>query len=157
MRYVEAPAEYYGDEMSVFLAGGITDCENWQQAIVAELSGTCLTVINPRRRLYPSGDPSTEEEQVAWEFRHLRHATAVLFWFLPPTLNPIALYELGMLAGTRRPLFVGVDVNYPRGRDIQLQLKFARPDVRIQSSLSRLGDSVREWSGERAAGESART
>src|SRR4051794_13020942 len=112
MRYIEAPTEYAGTGASVFLAGGITGCGDWQRELAELLAKSDLVVLNPRRRNFPIEDPTAAEQQIRWEFRQIRRATARLFWFPPPTLCPIALYELGAWSTRPDPLFVGVDRAY---------------------------------------------
>src|SRR6476659_5132468 len=123
MTYVEAPTEFEnaGDRRSVFLAGGITGCGDWQQQLAGQLRDTYLVVLNPRRKRFPIDDPSAAGEQIDWEFRHLRRATARAFWFPSATLCPIALYELGAWSMAPGPLFVGVDPKYARRHDVETQ------------------------------------
>ena len=142
MRYVEAPDEYEGTAPSLFLAGGISGTGNWQQSVVEMLAGTDLVLLNPRRRRFPISDPSAAEQQIGWEFRHLRRASARLFWFPPETLCPIALYELGAWTVMPGPLFVGTDPRYARRADVEIQTRLARPDVRVVDSLEALGEQV---------------
>lgn len=121
---VEAPAEYDGPGPSLFLAGGISGTDDWQATVTQSLRQTPLALLNPRRRDYPWHDPLAAEEQIDWEFRHLRRASAVLFWFPPETLCPIALFELGGRTMAReQPLFVGHHPNYARRQDVAIQLK----------------------------------
>ena len=146
MIYVEAPDEYDpAGGASLFLAGGITGCDGWQWRLAEMLSGLDLVVLNPRRRRFPIDDPSAAEEQIRWEFRHLRRATARLFWFPGATLCPIALYELGAWSKAPGPLFVGADPAYARRQDVEIQTKLVRPDVRIRSSIEELADDVRRY------------
>jgi Nucleoside 2-deoxyribosyltransferase like len=145
-RYVECPAEYEprGEEASVFLAGGITGCVDWQQEMrrLLEASSRALVMINPRRGVYDFGDPAAAEFQIDWEFRHLRKASAILFWFAAEQLQPISLYELGSWSMTAKPIFVGVDPAYPRRQDVIVQTRLARPDVTIAGSLGELAQQV---------------
>jgi hypothetical protein len=145
MRYIEAPTEYSGEDQSVFLAGGITGCGDWQRAMADLLAGSDLVVLNPRRRNFPIDDPAAAAEQIRWEFRHLRRAAARLFWFPPATLCPIALYELGAWSMRPGPLFVGVDPDYARRADVEIQTKLARPDVRVVYSVRELAGQVLAW------------
>lgn len=50
---------------SVFLAGGITNCPQWQQEVIDRLQGYEIecTILNPRRANFPIGDPSAAREQ----------------------------------------------------------------------------------------------
>jgi len=146
--YIEAPEELpMGDvnRLTLFLAGGITRTDDWQRRVAAELSDTGLVILNPRRRNFPIDDPSGAEAQIDWEFRHLRRATARLFWFPPQTLCPIALYELGAWAARTGPLFVGTHPAYARRTDVVLQLRLARPEVDVTDSLDGLIQQVRSW------------
>lgn len=143
---IEAPNEYAGTEPSLFLAGGITGTVDWQTEIARQLVDVPIVLLNPRRRHFPMNDPTVAEAQIHWEYRYLRSATAVLFWFPHETLCPIALYELGsrsMVPG--QPLFVGTHPEYARRIDVVIQMKLARPDVVIFGDLDELADRVREW------------
>ncbi|MBY0456554.1 MAG: nucleoside 2-deoxyribosyltransferase domain-containing protein [Gemmataceae bacterium] len=146
MTYVEAPTEYNGTGPSVFLAGGISGTFDWQTAVVEQLAHLPITLLNPRRKNFPMDDPAVAEEQIGWEFRHLRRATAVLFWFPPETLCPIALFELGgRVLVPHQALFVGTDPNYARRLDVEVQLRLARPEVRVASSVNELAEQVAGW------------
>jgi hypothetical protein len=163
VKYVEALHEYTGSEPSLFLAGGITGCDDWQTRLVQLLSGSSLVLFNPRRRDFPIDDPRAAEEQIKWEFRYLRRATARLFWFPPQTLCPITLYELGAWSMTSDSLFVGVDPRYQRKRDVEIQTRLARPNVTIVFALEDLAAQVLRWvpgmgnAPERSAGTGPRT
>ena len=153
MTYVEAPTEHSGgDRPSVFLAGGITGTGNWQQTVAALLDRTDLVVLNPRRRQFPIDDPSAAEQQIRWEFRHLRRATARAFWFPGATLCPIALYELGAWSAAPGPLFVGVDPQYARRADVEIQTKLVRPDVTVVYSVEALANQILDWSARDSVG-----
>ena len=146
IHYVEALAEYDGPGPSLFLAGGISGTFDWQADVVARLADLPLVVLNPRRKDFPIHDPSAAPAQIEWEFRHIRRATAVLFWFPPETLCPIALYELGGRALVReQPLFVGTHPDYQRRLDVEVQLRLARPEVTVVSDTTALAGQVREW------------
>jgi hypothetical protein len=145
MLYIEAPTEYTGASPSIFLAGGITGCGNWQRDLAHALGETDLVVLNPRRARFPMDDPGATEGQIRWEFNHLRRATARLFWFPSATLCPIALFELGAWSRDEAPLFVGMDPAYARRTDVEVQMKLARPDVDIVYSLGALAKQVIAW------------
>lgn len=113
MRYIEALDEFDGNSRAIFLAGGISNCSDWQSEMVNLLSDTDLTIINPRRKNFPIDDPSQSKTQIEWEYRHLRKVQARLFWFPCETLCPITLFELGVWsAGVAEPLFVGTHPDY---------------------------------------------
>jgi hypothetical protein len=145
VRYIEAPivAPFKPSERTLFLAGGISGCPDWQREIVALLADTPLVLFNPRRADFPIHDPSAAEAQIAWEHEHLRRAEAILFWFPCETLNPIVLYELGAWSMTNKPLFVGVHPDYQRRQDVEIQTRLVRPDVHVVYALQSLADTVK--------------
>lgn len=148
MDYIEAPKTlgYSLFRKSIFLAGGITNCPEWQKEMVGLLSETDLVLLNPRRENFPIHDPSAALEQITWEYDHLRIANAILFWFPCETLCPIVLYELGAWSMTDKPLFIGVHPQYKRRQDVEVQTGLARPDIEIVYSIQELADQVVAWS-----------
>jgi hypothetical protein len=135
--YIEAPTEFRGGMPSVFLAGEITDCPDWQAAALSYLDGPDVAVLNPRRADFPIHDPSATQQQIDWEYRHLRHASVILFWFAGgPSIQPIALYELGAHAASGKPLVVGCDPDYLRRADVLYQLGHVRPELTVFVSLA---------------------
>jgi len=92
MHYVEALQTYDGNEASLFLAGGISGCPDWQKEIIEKLKDLPLVLFNPRRASFPIEDKDAARAQIEWEHIHLRKASAISFWFPCETLNPIVLY-----------------------------------------------------------------
>lgn len=132
---------------SLFLAGGITGTGNWQTEMIGLLAAAgpwknFFTILNPRRDDFDITNKAVEEEQITWEFRHLRSCAAVLFWFTPETLCPITLYELGKMVESKGKLFVGVHPDYKRKRDVEIQLRLSRPEIVIATSLEQLAKQV---------------
>lgn len=145
MHYIEALQTYNGNEASLFLAGGITGCPNWQKEMIEKLKDLPLVLFNPRRASFPIEDKDTARAQIEWEHIHLRKATAIAFWFPCETLNPIVLYELGAWSMTNKPLFVGVHPDYQRVQDVSIQTALARPDVPIVTGLEALAQEIVSW------------
>ena len=128
MHYVEALDEYVFppsyDNKSLFLAGGITGCPDWQAEMVEKLSDTDLTLLNPRRKDFPVDDPNAAKEQITWEWHHLDKAKAISFWFAKETVQPITLLELGKwLSHGLKKLFIGIHPEYSRRQDVEIQTK----------------------------------
>ena len=144
-RYVEAPQEWDGDGLGLFLAGGIRGCPDWQAQATNLLADTDLVLLNPRRASFPIHDPSAAYEQIDWEYRHLRMATTRLFWFPAESICPIVLFELGAWTRTLEPLFVATHPSYLRRQDVVIQTGLARPDVAVLDSLDALCEQVRYW------------
>lgn len=144
MKYIECPEVYTGNDTSLFLAGGITWCSDWQQEMISKLWSFPLTLLNPRRKNFDITNPLMEREQIAWEHEHLEKATMISFWFPPETLCPITLFELGKyLKEVDKILFVGVDDDYQRKRDLEIQIPLVRPELKIVSSIDALVDQIR--------------
>lgn len=153
MKYVEAPTKWdYRVEdgsCSLFLAGGITDCPDWQSDVLHKLAqlrhSSQLTVLNPRRKNFPIHNPDAATAQIEWEHFHLEAAHAILFWFPCETLCPIALYELGAWSMTQKRLFVGCHPDYKRKADVVIQTQLRRPNVHVVFSLDDLVTKVEDW------------
>jgi hypothetical protein len=138
--------EYESDGTpSVFLGGGIMGCPDWHHDVVSLLAGEPVVLLNPRRKDFPINDPKAAPQQIEWEYRQLRKADGILFWFPSETLCPIGLYELGAWSMTSKPLFVGVHPSYRRRQDVELQTKLARPDVSVVYGLPKLAAGVKKW------------
>ena len=142
MKYIEALEEFVGNETSLFLAGGITGCPDWQQEVVEALKDEPITLLNPRRKNFPKDDSTASLEQIKWEYRHLRKASIISFWFPQETLCPIVLYELGAWSMTDKPILVGVHPNYQRKLDVEFQTNLVRPEVKICSYLKELLEQI---------------
>lgn len=150
--YIECPAVWNPRTVdayrkSIFLAGGISGCENWQKNMASLLSGSGLTILNPRREDFDVDKPGESNFQIEeWEYIHLRKVRARLFWFPNSTLCPITLLELGKFMEKSDPLFVGVDPEYKRKLDVEVQLSFSRPfDCQVHYSLENLAKAVKSW------------
>lgn len=146
MRYIEAPAYYQRDagDRTVFLAGGITGVQNWQAEAVEMFGDVPAVVFNPRQPAFDVTNSGAAAEQIAWEVAHLRQADVTLFWFprCDPavTVQPIALFELGMTLGDARNwgrrLVVGAAPDYPRRFDVVEQCRHALPCLKVHQYLN---------------------
>jgi hypothetical protein len=140
VRVVTAPEPWVNpavDEVPVFLAGGITACEEWQPKVVdlvraiPNLGG--IIVYNPRRADFPIGDPGAARAQIEWEFLMLERAHVFSMWFSasPTSDQPICMYELGRHVALREDrrqahlLAIGVEPGYRRAQDVEIQVGLA--------------------------------
>lgn len=133
MIYIEAPEPPGGlaDLPKVFLAGGITNCPNWQQEVVQQLGKLDLlpefVVFNPRRENFPIHDPSAAQAQIEWEFQQLERCNIFSMWFANADSDqPICMYEFGRhLARFEQGLLygfvLGVEPGYRREQDVHIQ------------------------------------
>jgi hypothetical protein len=146
---IEAPNDVYSLEnkknLKLFLAGGISNCPDWQSEVIKELRDVRgLTIYNPRRADFPMHIPEASEEQITWEYYKLKEADIICFWFSRGSLNPIVLYELGRWGNSSdKPIIVGLDPEYERIHDVLIQTKLSRPKVELVYSLTELCEEVK--------------
>lgn len=125
---LQAPS-YNGDIKvpSIFLAGGISNCPNWQDTVIRMLYPIRkLAILNPRRDSFDIENRHMAIEQIEWEHDHLKLANMILFWFSEGSINPITLFEYGRWgrlgqANSGVPVFVGCHPNYVRKFDVEIQ------------------------------------
>lgn len=145
MKLVTKPEEYIGDEPSLFIAGGIRNCPNWQQQVIKDLARTDLVLLNPRREDFVTEEHLHDPKQIAWEKEHLTRATAIMFWFPPDTLCPSTIYELGYWSHSDKKLFLGLHPEYKRQFEMTVQTQMARPDVVVVDSLYAVIAQILVW------------
>lgn len=156
MRYIEAFSEFQESwyfrnsrkEVSVFLAGGISNCPDWQKEVVTRFGMLLgkfhnhipqlrnLVLINPRRENFNINDPNETVKQIEWEHAHLKSADVILFWFCEETLCPITLFEYGKWLVSDKKLIVGCHENYKRKEDVIAQTRLERPSQKINGELN---------------------
>jgi hypothetical protein len=121
--------------LHIFLAGGITDCPNWQMVVVKALWDLPIFLYNPRRNNFPIHDPNAALEQITWECHYLNKSDVITFWFAKETLQPIVLFELGKMCMTYKQLLIGIHPEYPRKKDVEIQLSLTSANYSIVYSL----------------------
>jgi len=150
LKVITAVEERPTDGFKVFLAGGITNCPNWQKEIIdkmkeEDIGEAEVYLFNPRRENFPINDPNASKEQIEWEFEALRDADMIIFWFSRGSLNPIVLYELGMWGNSRDiPIVIGIDEGYERRQDVEIQTELAREDAPIVDTLGEVVAMITE-------------
>ena len=142
MQYIEAPSKNVAQFTSIFLAGGITHCPDWQNVVTDKLKNFDLTIYNPRRKVYPT-EENPLREQIEWEYERLRSADIVSFWFSGGSLNPITLFELGSALERGQCPIVGVDLEYERYFDVKIQVALKHPELKICHSLDELAEEIK--------------
>lgn len=137
MKVITAPTPNTGIKVDLFLAGGITNCPDWQQQIIPSFKNLPINIFNPRRDT--PFQPEDEAQQILWEYEALKEAKTILFWFPEETLCPITLYELGKFSTKKdTPIFVGTHPNYKRKNDVYYQLLLERPEIEVVHTLPEL-------------------
>lgn len=131
------------DDVCVFLAGGITNCHEWQNMVIEclrEFNDTNrLVVFNPRRDDFPIGNPNASLEQIEWEYRWLERMDIFSMYFAKGESDqPICMYELGrnlLLMRMRYPtswrkrIIVSVEQGYKREQDVDIQTALATDNL----------------------------
>lgn len=158
MLYVEAvnQAPPKAPRPYLFLAGGITNCPDWQFSFRMALQDVGGTLFNPRRAKFDVKDVSASVAQIEWEYENLRSADVIGFWFCKETVQPITLFELGSALARSmdhdvwpQQIAIGVDPGYPREEDVRIQTRCERPDLEISPSMGILIEWVRKMLGAR--------
>lgn len=134
------------DNLHLFVAGGISECQDWQTGFTKSLEDLeRLVMFNPRRNDFDIKNTNMSEDQIIWEYSALKAADAVSFWFPDYTIAPITLFELGKELGRKSVIFVGVGQAYHRRFDVELQVRLANPNIEIVYTLEDLSKQVRNW------------
>ena len=133
------------ERVDLFLAGGISNCPDWQTEVVQALDDFDLFVANPRRSygLEKTGDAAAK--QIAWEHEMLKRASVTMFWFPAGALQPIALLELGRKMTENKPLVVGVDELYERRFDVEQQLLLERKEKPLYNLADTASRAAKEY------------
>lgn len=145
MKVITAPEKMVYDPESIycFLAGGISDCPNWQQQVIDYIRNTTdgndyynnLVLLNPRRStLNVNVKDIDPKEQIIWEYETIRQCDIFSLYFCGETesAQPICLFELGAyvidhrLSGGIPYRLVSVQKGYSRSVDVQYQLECDR-------------------------------
>ena len=140
MRVVTGPEPYtiQDGEISVFLAGGITNCPNWQKDIIDYFKDCKLPIVilNPRRDEFPINDEMETITQIAWEFNALEKCDIFSMYFAESESDqPICMYELGrnivrmqqrfLPHDYWRRIVISVEDGYKRQKDVMVQTELA--------------------------------
>lgn len=143
MRVITAPGYYepYDKDISVFLAGGITNCHDWQKNVIDTMKNDysvindSLVLFNPRRDNFPIHDKSAARQQIAWEFDMIEKCNIFSMYFSSGDSDqPICMYELGrniLRMQMRFPtdwqdrIIITVEGGYRRKQDVLIQTELA--------------------------------
>lgn len=126
---------------SVFLAGGITNCKDWQSEVIEELRDENISIINPRRSQFDVMDANASYEQIFWEFDRLENMDIFSMYFCESDSDqPICMYELGrnvLRMQNRFPsdwekrIIISVEDGYKRRRDVVMQIGLCAPNLLV--------------------------
>ncbi len=148
---IQAPNNEKIKYKSVFLAGGITNCNNWQLEVSNYLKVlNNITIINPRNNNFNILD---NLNQIKWEFNQLEKMDIFSMYFCNSVSNqPICLYELGrniLKMQIRFPndwwerIVISIENGYQRELDVVEQLKLCAPKLRVFTNTTPRSHSMR--------------
>ena len=76
---------------SVFLAGGITNCKEWQKEVIDELHYEEISIFNPRQEHFDVSDRNASYKQIEWEFERLEQMDIFsMYFFSTRILNTLS-------------------------------------------------------------------
>ena len=127
------------NDVCVFLAGGITNCYEWQNMVIERLKEfndtDRLVMFNPRRDDFPIGNPNASLEQIKWEYKWLERMDIFSMYFAKSESDqPICMYELGRNLlrmqmryppSWRKRIIISVEQGYRREQDVDIQTALA--------------------------------
>lgn len=142
MLVVTAPMIYDAriNYTTIFLAGGISKCWEWQRACLDEIERLSkekkvntdnMIVYNPRRSCFkPDAKVHEINEQVKWEYHYLESCDVFSIYFCESeSTQPICMYELGRNVAIKQQnkdstdlVVVSAERSYSRYLDVALQL-----------------------------------
>jgi hypothetical protein len=133
--------------IDVFIAGGISNCADWQSTAMRELDGDDdVIIMNPRRQTGFAKTGSSAAQQIAWEHEYLSKARCILFWFPASSICPITLYELGWaISQPGKKIIVGYEPGYARSFDILTQLHLAAPSIHVHDDLQDVLQETKDY------------
>lgn len=141
IQVVTAPSDDQTQYISVFLAGGITNCKEWQKEVLAELELEDVTIYNPRRDSFDISDKTASDRQITWEYEKLERMDIFSMYFCSgPSDQPICMYELGrnivrmqnrFPSDWEKRIVISVESGYSRAFDVVKQVNLCAPKLFI--------------------------
>jgi hypothetical protein len=131
---------------SVFLAGGITNCKEWQKEVIEELEFDEITIYNPRQEHFDITDKNVSFNQIVWEFERLEQMDIFSMYFCNDNSDqPICMYELGrnvVRMQNRFPndwekrIVISVEDGYKRKQDVIIQMELCASKIFVESNAT---------------------
>jgi len=142
---VQSPGETTSKGIRLFIAGGISNCPQWQNELIERLQNderikeenyeegeepVNIIIFNPRCKEIPE-----EKPQVTWEFNKLKSSDIISFWFSEGSMNPITLFEYGRYLDSKKKIIVGCHPDYPRKSNVIIQTELENPKITINENF----------------------
>ena len=132
---ITAPSNETPIYPSVFLAGRITNCKEWQKKVIEELEFEDISIFNPRQEHFDITDKNAAYKQIQWEFERLEQMDIFSMYFCNDnSTQPICMYELGrnivrmqnrFPSGWEKRIIISVEDGYERVKDVLVQTELA--------------------------------
>ena len=148
---VQSPNIEKNKGIRLFLAGGISNCINWQKDLCIRLENDerlkkeltpdiNILIFNPRCEEIPEDDP-----QIQWEYERLQTSDIISFWFSVGSLNPITLFEYGSyLKSENKTIIVGTHPEYQRKNNVIKQTQLANPKIKVNEDFENFYNNIIE-------------
>lgn len=146
IQIITAPSTDKPIYTSVFLAGGITNCKEWQKEVIKELEFDDISVFNPRQEHFDVTDKSASYKQIVWEFERLEQMEIFSMYFCNDNSDqPICMYELGrniVRMQNRFPndwekrIIISVEKGYKREADVLIQTQLCASKLFVESDAT---------------------
>lgn len=142
--------EQLPEHIDLFMAGGISGCWNWQDALYQavayhldrllptgwELDNKPFTIASPRRAHGLEKDGNAAAEQIAWEYAAMSRTAFTSFYFTRDTVQPITLLELGKhLSQPWGNHITACEIGYERAFDVYTQTTLSLEDATLNPGV----------------------
>lgn len=142
--------EQLPEHIDLFMAGGISGCWNWQDALYQavayhldrllptgwELDNKPFTIASPRRAHGLEKDGNAAAEQIAWEYEAMGRTALTSFYFTRDTVQPITLLELGKhLSQPWGNHITACELGYERAFDVYTQTNLSLEDTTLNPGV----------------------
>lgn len=155
-KIIEAPGEYNcsDNEITIFLAGGITNVPNWQKKVcdilMQKFKDKPLVIFNPRRENFTINDPSVAMEQIKWEYDTLAVCNIFsMFFSAGESDQPICMYEYGKHLEKyanryydSESFIITSEKDYKRYQDVIIQTSLVDPLIKVNTTLEEHIDDI---------------
>lgn len=141
---ITAPSIEKPKYISLFLAGGITNCKEWQKVVIRELESENVSIFNPRQEYFDITDNSASYKQILWEYERLEQMDIFSMYFCNDNSDqPICMYELGrnivrmqnrFPSDWQKRIIISVEDGYKRKQDVIIQTGLCAPAMFVYGS-----------------------
>ena len=132
---ITAPSNELPKFKSIFLAGGITNCKEWQKEVIEELEFEDISLFNPRQEHFDVSDKNASYKQILWEFDRLEKMDIFSMYYCNDNSDqPICMYELGrnivrmqnrFPSDWEKRIIISIENGYRRTTDVLIQTDLA--------------------------------